>query len=90
LDEKTKLPGKTVPAGEGAWLALNDPNCQKEPGVAFQATIHQDLPEPVIEVLRKNNLRIKLDKLVAGRLIDQRPGLVASDGCISSPSGPGC
>ncbi len=61
-----------------------------EPVITFTATIHQDLPEQVVEVLRKNNLKIKLDKLHAARLIDQRPGMLAKDGCISSPSGPSC
>ena len=61
-----------------------------EPCVTFKATIHQELPAQVDEVLRKNNLKIKLEKIHAQRLLDQRPGMVASDGCISSPSGPRC
>jgi len=61
-----------------------------EPVIAMKATIHQELPVEVVEVLRKQNLKIKLDKTIANQLIDQRPGMVASDGCISSPSGPGC
>ena len=58
--------------------------------VEVTATIHQELPAEVIDVLRKNNLRLRLDKVIAQKLFDQRPGLVAKDGCISSPSGPGC
>jgi hypothetical protein len=61
-----------------------------EPVITVTATIHQNLPEQVVEVLEKNNLRIKLDKIHANRLFDQRPGMVAKDGCISSPSGPSC
>jgi hypothetical protein len=61
-----------------------------EPVISVKATIHQELPEQVVDVLRKQNLKIKLDKAHANRLIDQRPGMVASDGCISSPSGPSC
>ena len=61
-----------------------------EPVIAVKATVHQELPVEVVEVLRKQNLKIKLDKTVSGRLFDQRSGMVASDGCISSPSGPGC
>jgi hypothetical protein len=61
-----------------------------EPVIEMKATIHQEFPPAVVEVLRKQNLKIQLDKAVANRLIDQRPGMLASDGCISSPSGPGC
>lgn len=62
----------------------------EKPVIAIKATIHQELPEQVVTVLRDNNLKIRLDKLHAARLVSQIPGMVASDGCISSPSGPGC
>jgi len=53
-------------------------------------TLDMELPAEVAEVLQKQNLKIKLDKIVAKRLTDQRPGMVSSDGCWSSPSGPRC
>lgn len=67
-------------AVEGIW----------KPAISVTATIHQELPEQVIEVLRKNNLKLKLDKTILGNLVNQLPGMIARDGCISSPSGPGC
>lgn len=60
------------------------------PVIAIKATVHQEMPEQVVKTLRENNLKIRLDKLHAGRLVNQLPGMVASDGCISSPSGPSC
>lgn len=62
----------------------------ESPVVSIRATIHQELPEQVVNVLRENNLKIRLDKLHAARLVNQLPGMIASDGCISSPSGPSC
>ncbi len=60
------------------------------PADAGEVTLHLEMPPEVVEVLRKYNLKIKLHKLAAARLIDQRPGLAGKDGCISLPSGPGC
>jgi hypothetical protein len=62
----------------------------KQPEVPGHTTIRIELPEAVVEVLQKNKLKIKLDKIVANRLVDQKPGLVSSDGCWSTPSGPSC
>jgi hypothetical protein len=63
-----------------------------DPGerMILTATVRQEMPAQILEVMRKQNLRIKLDKVVAARLFDQQPGMVASDGCISAPSGPSC
>lgn len=61
-----------------------------EPVITMKATIHQELPQPVVEVLRKQNLKIKLDRVALSRVVDQRPGTVASDGCMSAPGGPSC
>jgi hypothetical protein len=72
------------------WLAISDPKCVSKPSVGIKATLHQELPPQVIEVLEKNQLKIKLDKIHVNKLFDQIPGLVARDGCISAPSGPGC
>lgn len=58
--------------------------------MAVTATIHQELPEQVIEVLRKFDIKLKLDKMIATRPVNQLPGVVCSDECISSPSGLGC
>lgn len=71
-------------------LPAGPPEGMLTPQVAMTATIHQDLPEQVIEVLRKHNLKIKLDKMIAAKLVDQLPGMVTDAGCISSPSGPSC
>jgi hypothetical protein len=60
------------------------------PGVSVKATVQQEMPEQIAEVMKKQNLRIKLDKIAAGRLIDQGISVAAKDGCISSPSGPSC
>jgi hypothetical protein len=73
------------------WLALDDPRCVTKPGVAETSrTMRQELPEDVVKVLRKHDLRIKLDRVVASRMFDQTPGMVSKDGCISAPSGPNC
>lgn len=61
-----------------------------EPGVSFTATMHQELPNEVVEVMKKHDLKIKLDKANVSRMFDQVPGMIAKDGCISAPSGPGC
>ncbi len=61
-----------------------------EPGVSFTATMHQEMPEEVVAVMKKHDLKIKLDKTNVNRMFDQMPGMIAKDGCISAPSGPGC
>jgi hypothetical protein len=61
-----------------------------DPGIYYRTTIHQELPKEIEDVMKRNELRICLDKVAASRLMDQQPGVAASDGCISSPSGPSC
>jgi len=61
-----------------------------EPCISFTATLHQELPPQVVEVMQKHDLKIKLDKTNVSRMFDQMHGMVAKDGCISAPSGPGC
>jgi len=65
-------------------------NKVRDPSIVYGQTIYQEMPKEVVEVLRKHNLKIKLDKVVLSRLFDQMPGMVSTDGCWSSPSGPGC
>jgi hypothetical protein len=62
----------------------------RDPAILVSQTIYQNMPEEVVEVMKKNELKIRLDKVVANRLVDQMPGMVATDGCISAPSGPSC
>jgi hypothetical protein len=47
-------------------------------------------PENVVQVMEKHGLKIKLEKLRQDLLLDQGAGMIASDGCISNPGGPGC
>ena len=49
-----------------------------------------DIPEPIVEVMNKNGLRIKLEKISKQVMFDQGEGMVAADGCVSNPGGPGC
>ncbi len=79
---------KPVPVEK--WRKLDDPECQATPTVAVKATMHQEMPKEVIEVMKKHDLKIRLDKINANHLFDQMPGMIAKDGCISAPSGPGC
>jgi len=72
------------------WRHLEDPACQSKPGVSVKATMHQEMPPEVVEVMQKHDLKIRLDKVNASNFFDQIPGMVAKDGCISAPSGPGC
>lgn len=72
------------------WRRLDDPECQSTPVVAVKATMHQEMPKEVVEVMKKHDLKIRLDQVNANQLFDQMPGMVAKDGCISAPSGPGC
>jgi hypothetical protein len=82
-------------AGKGLiWEKVLPPDQMKKAtkaeAAAMKMTIHQELPEQVTTVLKKENLKIKLDKAVLTGLRDQRVGTLNKDGCISAPSGPGC
>ena len=49
-----------------------------------------DIPQAIVEVMDRDGLKIELSKLNKHLLFDQGSGMVASDGCISNPGGPGC
>ncbi|MBS1868967.1 MAG: hypothetical protein JSS99_04840 [Actinobacteria bacterium] len=54
-------------------------------------TVHVDLPEPLAEILKRHDLAVKFKSRELSRiLLDQSAGMVSTDGCISSPGGPGC
>jgi hypothetical protein len=78
------------PIEHEGFLDLNDPRCVTEPSISGTATLYQEMPPELHEVMHKNNLRIRLDKVLVKRIFDQLPGMIARDGCISAPSGPGC
>lgn len=67
-------------------------SAKQKPGVVLKATVYQEMPKEVAQLLSKENLTLKLDKITATKLFspDQLQGMVAKDGCWSSPTGPHC
>jgi hypothetical protein len=61
-----------------------------DPGIYVKTTLQQEMPEKIAEILKREQIQIKLDKSITNRIFDQMPGVMATDGCISSPSGPSC
>ncbi|MGA8498473.1 MAG: hypothetical protein WB764_23515 [Xanthobacteraceae bacterium] len=48
------------------------------------------LPKSLVKVARDNKLHVNVERLNTQLLKDQRARMMASDGCISNPGGPGC
>ena len=64
---------------------------RKEDGEVHKlTTIPVDLPAPVVEALHKHGVKIKIPDIVRRFLPDQAIDMMSTDGCISSPGGPGC
>jgi hypothetical protein len=55
------------------------------------ATVEGNFVDPKVQVLaREGRLKIHLQKMLDNMLEDQSSGMVAGQGCISSPGGPSC
>ncbi len=52
--------------------------------------LQTEAPEADVTRLEPKGLQVEIEKLVTNMLDDQGSRMVASDGCITSPTGPGC
>jgi hypothetical protein len=84
-----ELEGKTLNVHENVVTRFK----RREDGeIHSETTIHSELPEPVMELLKKNDLQLKFHNPAINRILlpDQSADMMSTDGCISSPGGPPC
>lgn len=62
----------------------------EEPVVSVSGSSHEEMPPSLVKVMKEHGMELKLEKLKKDLLVDQGSGMVAADGCISNPGGPGC